>query len=279
MVIDANTKICLVIGDPVAHSLSPAMHNAAYEALGLGSQYLFLPSKVTIVDLALKMSEVKESPNIIALAVTIPHKETIIKYLNELDETAKAIGAVNTVVKITGKLKGYNTDYYGAIESLKKHIRLNEKKVAILGSGGSARAIVYGLVKENCDVTVYSRNEEKSAELVNSFGCKSAAGEKINAVGNADIIINTTPIGRDSNELPISADLIKKGQVVFDVNYSINGTALLRVAKEKGAITISGLEMLLYQGMMQFEIYTGLKAPEEAMRNALKNKVSHANAI
>jgi shikimate dehydrogenase len=279
MVIDANTKICLVIGDPIAHSLSPAMHNAAYEALGLGSQYLFLPSKVSATDLVLKMSEVKESPNIIALSVTIPHKETIIKYLNELDETARIIGAVNTVVKVNGKLKGYNTDYYGAIESLKKHIQLNGKRVAVLGSGGSARAIVYGLVKENCGVTVYSRNEEKSAELVSAFGCKSAAGEKINEVGNADIIINTTPIGRDSNELPISADLIKKGQVVFDVNYNINSTSLLRVAKEKDAITISGLEMLLYQGMMQFEIYTGLKAPEEAMRNALRNKVSHANAI
>src|ERR1700739_1008013 len=193
MAIDANTKICLVIGDPIAHSLSPAMHNAAYEALGLGSQYLFLPAKVSAVDLALKMSEVKESPNIIALAVTIPHKEAIIKYLNELDETAKVIGAVNTVMKINGKLKGYNTDYYGAIESLKRHIQLNGKKVAVLGSGGSARAIVYGLVKENCDVTVYSRNEEKSAELVKAFGCKSAAGEKINEVGNTDIIINTTP--------------------------------------------------------------------------------------
>ncbi|HSY76486.1 MAG TPA: shikimate dehydrogenase [Bacteroidia bacterium] len=279
MDIDAKTKICLIIGDPVAHSLSPAMHNAAYAALNLGKEYLFLPSRVKPEDLALKISEIRAATNLHAMAVTIPHKETIIKYLDKLDETAEAIGAVNTVVKINGKLLGYNTDCYGAIESLKRHASLNNKKVAVLGSGGSARAIVYGLMKENCDITVYSRNTEKSQELVGAFGCKSAGGEKINDVANAAIIINTTPIGRDNAELPISADLIKKGQIVFDINYNINDTALLRIAKEKGAIPISGLEMLLRQGMKQFEMYTGLKAPEEAMSNALKIKVNHADAI
>jgi len=279
MVIDSNTKLCLVIGDPVAHSFSPAMHNAAYEALGLGSQYLFLPSKVTAADLTIKMTEIKESPNIHALAVTIPHKETIIKYLNELDETAKTIGAVNTVVKVNGKLLGYNTDCYGAIESLKKHTELNGKNAAVLGSGGSARAIIYGLVKEKCAVLVYSRNMEKAKELANEFGCEIAEWEKRNSMTGIDIIINATNIGRDGKELPVNEDVIASKHIVFDINYNAKGTSLLNAAKSKGAIVIDGLEMLLRQGMLQFEIYTGLKAPEEAMRNALKNKVSHANAV
>jgi shikimate dehydrogenase len=279
MLIDTNTKVCLVIGDPVAHSLSPAMHNAAYEALGLGSQYIFLPSRVTASDLALKMSEVKESANIHALAVTVPHKEAIIKYLNRLDETARVIGAVNTVVKEEGKLVGYNTDYYGAIESLKAHTELNGKKIVVLGSGGSARAIVYGLAKEKCDVIIYSRNIEKGKEITDEFGGQSMEWEKRNANLDGDVIINATNIGREGKELPLNEEMISAKQVVFDINYNINGTALLNAAKYKGAVVVDGLEMLLRQGMKQFEIYTGLKAPEEAMRKALNNKVNHANAI
>jgi len=279
MLIDTNTKVCLVIGDPVAHSLSPAMHNAAYEALGLGSEYIFLPSRVTASDLALKMSEVKESANIHALAVTVPHKEAVIKYLNRLDETARVIGAVNTVVKEEGKLVGYNTDYYGAIESLKAYTELNGKKIAVLGSGGSARAIVYGLAKEKCDVIIYSRNIEKGKEITDEFGGQSMEWEKRNANLDDDVIINATNIGREGKELPLNEEMISAKQVVFDINYNINGTALLNAAKHKGAVVVDGLEMLLRQGMKQFEIYTGLKAPEEAMRNALNNKVNHANAI
>ncbi|MGP8216082.1 MAG: shikimate dehydrogenase [Bacteroidia bacterium] len=279
MIINSNTKLCLVIGDPVAHSLSPAMHNAAYEALGLGSEYLFLASKVAPADLISKISEIRELNNIYAVAVTIPHKEAIIKYLDRLDETAKAIGAVNTIVKENGKLVGYNTDCYGAIESLKQYTSLNGKKAAVLGSGGSARAIVYGLVKENCDVTVYSRNTEKAKKLAVSFGCKAAEWEQRNSITGTDIIVNTTPIGRDDKGLPINEDVINKNQIVFDINYNANSTPMLIVAKQKGAIVIDGLEMLLRQGMLQFEIYTGLKAPEDAMRNALKNKITHASAI
>ncbi len=279
MLIDTNTKVCLVIGDPVAHSLSPAMHNAAYEALGLGSQYVFLPSRVTASELALKMSEVKESANIHALAVTVPHKETIIKYLNKLDETARLIGAVNTVVKEEGKLVGYNTDYYGAIESLKAHTGLNGKKVAVLGAGGSARAIVYGLAKEKCDVIIYSRNIEKGKEITDEFGGQSIDWEKRNNSIDCDIIINATNIGREGKELPLEEEVIVSKQIIFDINYNINGTALLNASKRKGAAVVDGLEMLLRQGMKQFEIYTGLKAPEEAMRNALNKKVNHANAI
>jgi shikimate dehydrogenase len=273
-----NAKICLVIGDPVAQSLSPAMHNAAYKALGIDAEYTFSARQVTSDGLADFINESRTSVH--AMAVTIPHKETIIPHLDILDGMARVIGAVNTVFNVKGKLIGYNTDCSGAIESLKKHTSLVGKKVIILGSGGSARAIAYGLVAERSKVTICSRNKEKAKELAEAFGCESAEWDKRNDLASeAEIIINTTPVGKDGKELPIDESVINKGQVVFDINYSINGTSVLNAAREKNAIAIDGLEMLLRQGMLQFEIYTGLKAPEEAMRNALQNKSSYAGTI
>lgn len=270
-----NAKICLVIGDPVAQSLSPAMHNAAYKALGIDSEYTFSARQVTSEGLADFIIESRKGVH--AMAVTIPHKETIIPHLDILDGMARVIGAVNTVFNVKGKLIGYNTDCSGAIESLKKHTSLVDKKVVVLGSGGSARAIAYGLVAEKSKVTICSRNKEKAKELAETFGCESTEWDKRNVVASeVDIIINTTPVG---TELLFDESVINKGQVVFDINYGLNGTALLNATKKKNAIAIDGLEMLLRQGMLQFEIYTGLKAPEEDMRNALQNKSSYAGTI
>jgi len=273
----AKHKICLVIGDPVAHSLSPSMHNAAYKALGIEAEYEFGAKRIVEDELAKFMYEVREK-DIYMLAVTIPHKEAIMQYLDAVDNVAKEIGAVNTVLNKDGKLIGYNTDYMGAIESLKGVTSLQGKRVAVLGSGGSARAIVYGFIKEKCHVAVYSRNIDTANELKGVFDCKVIPWEERNSMV-ADIIANTTPIGRDSDELPIAESVIDKGQIVFDINYNVNGTSLLKLARRKGATTIEGLEMLLRQGMKQFELYTGIKAPEQAMRNALQNDKEHADAI
>jgi shikimate dehydrogenase len=277
MVINANIKLCLVIGDPVAQSLSPAMHNAAYKAMGIESQYSFEAVQVPISGLKNFIEKAKTAVHF--MAVTIPHKETIISFLDELDETAKAIGAVNTVLNKNGKLIGYNTDCFGAIESLKRQTTLQGRNVAILGSGGSARAIVYGLVNEKSKVVIYGRNTDKAQEIAKTFGCEYAAWKKRNDAATADIIINTTPIGKDGKELPIEENVIRKGQVVFDVNYGLNNTPLLNAAKSKNAVTVNGLDMLLNQGIMQFELYTGLKAPEEAMCKALQNKPDYAGTI
>jgi len=277
MATNSNIKLCLVIGDPVAQSLSPAMHNAAYKALGIESQYVFRAQQVKPEELGMVINEARS--NIHAMAVTIPHKETMMPYLDRVDDMAKEIGAVNTVFNAKGKLIGYNTDCAGAMRSLKVHTALERKSVAVLGSGGSARAIVYGLVNEKCLVTIYSRNADKAKEMAGALGCEYTVWEKRNDAAKADIIINTTPIGKDGKELPVEESIIHKGQVVFDVSYSLNGTPLLNVAKSKNAIVINGLEMLLYQGMLQFELYSGLKAPEEAMRKALQNKPSHARTV
>lgn len=268
-------KMCYIIGDPVAHSLSPAMHNAAYKALGI--DYVFNAQRLALAELEAFMADVRIK-GIHALAVTVPHKEAVIKYLDELDETAKQIGAVNTVVNKNGRLFGYNTDCYGAIESLKKHTVLVGKKVALLGSGGSARAVVYGLVKEKCEVVIYGRNTDKANGLAKTFGCKALPWDERNSL-SADIIINTTPIGREGDELPLDEKVITEKHIVFDINYAQNSTPLLRAAAKKHATTVDGLEMLLRQGMLQFELYTGLKAPEEAMNKALHNKVSYEDAV
>jgi shikimate dehydrogenase len=271
-VLTGGKKICLIIGDPVSHSLSPSMHNAAYKALGIESQYTFLAKQIKPEELANALQNDLRATNILAFAVTIPHKETILKYLDDIDETAKEIGAVNTVLNTNQKLKGYNTDWKGAVNALLKYTTLKNKKIALLGSGGSARAITYGLSKEGCDLEIYSRNITAASSITNQFGGKTFSWEKREDACNANIIINATPIGRDDNTSPISIDCITEKHVIFDVNYAKGGTQLLNLAKQKKAIAIDGLEMLLQQGMLQFELYTGLKAPEDAMREALNNE-------
>jgi len=262
-------KICLVIGDPVSHSLSPAMHNAAYKALGIDSQYTFLAKQVKPEELADAMKEELRAPNIHAFACTIPHKETVIQYLDNMDETAKEIGAVNTVLNNNGALKGYNTDWEGAINALLKYTSLKNKKVAVLGSGGTARAIVYGLSKENCQISLYSRSTDKALTIFQKSKCELFPWDKREDVYNAEIIINATSVGREDDATPLSGKGITDKHILFDVNYKKGNTQLLNLAKLKNAIIIDGLEMLLQQGMLQFELYTGMKAPENAMREAL----------
>ncbi len=262
-------KVCLIIGDPVEHSLSPAMHNAAYIALNISSQYTFFAWQVKQEELANAMKEDLRAPEIHAFACTVPHKETIINYLDEIDEVAKQIGAVNTVINNNGVLKGYNTDWKGGINALLKLTSLKGKKVALLGSGGTAHAIAYGLSKKNCKVSIYSRNIDKALDIAKQYKYEPYPWEIRGEACDADIIINTTSIGRDDNESPLIGIGINKNHVVFDVNYKSGGTQLLKLAKSKNAAVIGGLEMLLQQGMLQFELYTGLKAPEKAMKEAL----------
>lgn len=267
---DILTKTCLVIKDKVSHSLSPAMHNAAYKVLGIDSQYIFLPRQIKSEDLENAMQHDLRASNIAAFAVTIPHKEAILKYLDEVDETARKIGAVNTVINTDGKLKGYNTDWQGAMNALKKNTSLKNKKVAMLGSGGTARAICYGLSKEGCEIRIFGRNTHTTSEIANKFGCKAYPWDKREEAYNSDIIINTTPIGREDDNSPLTGTGITDKHIVFDVNYKKGNMQLLNLAKQKNATIVDGLEMLLQQGMLQFELYTGLKAPEQAMRAALQ---------
>jgi len=275
---NSHIKTCVVIGDPISHSLSPLIHNAAFKALGIEGEYQFKGESVAPSDLEKYIQEVR-AKNIHMLAVTIPHKETILACLDEVNTTAKEIGAVNTVINEGGKLVGYNTDCPGAINALLQHEEISGRNAVVLGSGGTARAIVYGLLRENVNVTICSRNDEKAKELSVRYKCNMLPWNDRALALNADIIINTTPIGREGEAFPIIEEGIKTRHIVFDANYSKKDTPLVTAAKQKNATAISGLELLLQQGMIQFELYTGIKAPEDAMRAALQNIKSHEKTV
>jgi shikimate dehydrogenase len=268
----AQTKICLIIGDPVGHSLSPLMHNTAYEAVGIEEQFVYLASSVSVT----KMQSVIESVRTLGirgLTCTVPHKIAVIPYLDEIDDVAKKIGAVNSVVNTNGILKGYNTDWVGAITPLKMRTTLAGKKVLVIGAGGAARAVVYGLTSEKAKVTVINRTYEKAKELALEFGCASCDILNKEFLMSQDIVINTTSVGMHPNDgvTPISMVGIHKGQILMDIVYAPYETEFLKQGKKRGANIIHGTEMLLYQGTAQFELYTGVKAPIEVMEKTLLN--------
>jgi shikimate dehydrogenase len=267
-------KSCLIIGDPIRHSLSPAMHNAGYKALGIDNQYIFLPAEVKARELKNAVKAVK-ALDIRGVSCTMPHKQAIIKYIDRIDPAAKIIGAVNTVVNDGGKLTGYNTDWIGAIIPLEKVIGktggLKNKKAALLGTGGAARAIAFGLTKKGAKLKIFGRNIAKAKKLAKEFKVSFGSFLDIHELINFDIIINATPIGMkpDANKTPVPKEFLHEDQIVLDAVYAPGMTKLLKDAKIKGAKIISGIEMLLYQGAAQFELYTGKKAPVEAMKKAI----------
>ncbi|EKE15179.1 MAG: hypothetical protein ACD_12C00117G0002 [uncultured bacterium] len=273
MKISAKTKICLIIGDPVTHSLSPAMHNAGYEALGIEDKFVFLGANVNIKDVGVTIQSMRKM-GIHGLTCTIPHKIEVMKLLDEIDDTAKMIGAVNTVLNQNGKLIGFNTDWLGAVIPLEKITTLSEKKVLVLGAGGAARAVIFGMLKRKAMVTIFNRTKEKATKLAKEFNCQMTDLKIESEIKNFDIIINTTSVGMKplEDKTPISIKFITNKQIVFDIVYVPFETKLLREAKKRGAKIIHGTEMLLHQGTAQFEIYTGHKAPEEVMRRILINK-------
>lgn len=261
-------KIYTIIGDPVEHSLSPVIHNAGYKALGIEDLYEFTAEKVKTEDLEDFIQKMREG-KIAGASCTIPHKENIIPYLDELSETARSIGAVNTMIGNDGVLRGDNTDWIGAVEPLVKIRDLQGLNVAVIGAGGAGRAFVYGLVNAGCKVTIYNRTLEKAKTLAVHLGCEFRSLDDQDGIKNSDIICNSTSIGMDSDETPIDKSILHKGQIVFDAVYSPLKTRLLKEAEEVGAQTIPGTEMLLNQALAQFKLFTGRGAPEEAMRQAL----------
>jgi shikimate dehydrogenase len=258
--IDAQTKLYGVIGNPVRHSLSPIIHNGAFKRLGWNAIYLAFEVKNLEEALrGIRGLDVK------GVSVTSPFKTEIVPFLDKVEGLARKIEAVNTIVNRGGKLIGYNTDGRGALEALEDKIDLRGKSVILLGAGGAARAIGFGLKKRDCQFIVANRSKKKGEGLSKGLGCdylpisslvRMKAGEL-----EADVIINATSLGmvpRD-RETPIPKKLLKEGMMVMDIVYQPLQTKLLREAKEKGCLTINGLEMLVRQGAAQSEIWTGRK--------------------
>ena len=277
--ISGQTTICGIIGDPIGHTMSPAMHNAAFKSLGLN--YVYVPFKVKSMELR-KAIEGIRGLNLRGVNVTIPHKVAVVQLLDKLDPLAERIGAVNTIVNDEGILTGYNTDATGFLQTLHdRNIEPAEKKVLLLGAGGAARAIGHILTREKARVTILNRKQDLSwaedlaARLSRNYKTEVKALELTaenlkKAVNNAEILVNATNLGMspEIDATPVPAELLRADLTVFDVVYNPLQTRLLREAKAVGAQTIDGLEMLVRQGAVSFEIWTGVKPPVEVMREA-----------
>jgi len=265
MTIDAQTSLFAVFGNPVGHSLSPVMHNTAFAETGFNAVYLAFK----VIDIDAAVTAVR-AMGIRGVSVTLPHKIAVINTLDEIDDQARRIGAVNTVVNRAGRLCGYNSDGQGAVRALLEKTTVQGADVAIIGAGGAARAIGFCLLDHGGRVTVINRSIQKGEALAKDLGAgfKPLAGlKKI----HADILINTTPVGMrpQTEDLPLSPELLGKDMLVMDIVYNPVQTALLKHARRKGCRTIDGVAMLVYQGAIQFTLWTGREAPVETMRRAV----------
>jgi len=258
-------ELFAVIGNPVSHSMSPGMHNCAFSATGYNGLYLPLE----IRDIQEAVSGLK-TLNFKGASITIPHKESIIDFLDAVDETARRIGAVNTVVNSHGGLIGYNTDGTGAILALTEYTPIKDRHVAVIGAGGAARAIGFGLKTEGGRITIVNRSKDKGEKLAGDLNAKFIPLEEIRKI-SCDILVNTTPVGMTPrvDDMCVPKEVLDKHMVVMDIVYNPLKTRLLREAEKVGCTTVDGLSMFIHQGAGQFVLWTGMAAPVDMMRLAV----------
>lgn len=270
-----------LIGYPVKHSLSPAMHNAAFQALKINAEYRLFEIKPEQLKVFFGRMD---KNNICGLNVTVPYKERILDFVSFDSESFDLthIKAVNTIVEKDGIWKGFNTDIPGFLRDLKEKIDPVDKRIAILGAGGAARAVTYVLANLGAkEIYIYDIDKKKSQELVNMVnelfpGFPILPVESVEQLDtrNKDLLINATPVGLSKTDpCLIRQEMLHKNLFVYDLIYNPAETKLLSLAEKMGARTANGLGMLLYQGMLSFEIWTGRKAPIEIMRQALKKQL------
>ena len=279
--LDLDTKVYGVIGHPVSESLSPYIHNPAFAATGINA--VFIPLQVKNLDEFIRRMVSPETRevelNFGGFAVTMPHKQAIIKHLDAIDPTAEKIGAVNTVKIDEGKLTGYNTDAYGFITPLKERFGdLKGSRVAVFGAGGAARACVFALKQESANVTVFARDNIKAEQIADEFQVRSEQLTTDNRplTADVDIVVNATPLGmkgKHENETPLSAADLTGVKFIYDLVTARTDTPLIRAGKEANVPAIGGLEMLIAQAVKQFEIWTGHNAPLDVMRNSVEEKM------
>lgn len=276
---DKHTSIYGLIGNPVSHSISPIIHNTLFKEMNLNNAYV--PFKVDkIGDFIREFREL----DVKGYSVTIPHKESVINHLDAIDPIAKKIGAVNTIVNKDGQLVGFNTDCKAAIQALEdanqvsptdtKNDCLKGRRVTLLGAGGAARAIAFGLQERRAQITIVNRNYERAQSLAGDVGCLS---KKLNDLPSieTDILINATPVGMFPavNKTPIDKNQLKPNMIVFDTIYNPIETRLLREAKAQGCKIVGGLPMFVNQAAAQFELWTGIKPPLKLIREIAYKKL------
>jgi shikimate dehydrogenase len=273
--LNGNSKIYGIIGDPVGHSVSPSMFNAAFEHLDLNCVYV--PFLVKQPNLFQALDGIR-ALNISGINITIPHKVEAVSGMDILDSRAGEIGAVNTVVNRNGKLAGYNTDGDGFLKILKdKGIALENKKVVLLGAGGVSRAISHVLVKGGANLTILDRTVSKALEFVKK-NIEAGSGTTkaleltesniASEINKADMLINATSVGMNKDESIVNSSVLKSSLVVIDIVYTPRKTRLLQDAEAIGAVAIEGVELLIGQAVLSFELWTGIKAPVEVMKYA-----------
>jgi shikimate dehydrogenase len=276
--IDAKTKICVLLGDPVEHSFSPLIHNAGFNALGIN----FVYGACLVKDIEHAIKGIR-ALNIRGASITIPHKVKAIGYVDKIDEVAQKIGSINTIVNQEGKLIGYNSDGMGALKAFHdRTIDLKGKSVVVLGSGGVARAITFslimrsevkrlhilGIIEDEMNILVEDLRKTGGSDIQGTFLQKNILHKTLSM---SDILINCTPVGMypKTKESPVPSGFLRPGLLVFDVVYNPPQTTLLKDAQKAGCVTVPGLEMFINQAIVQFELWTGEKAPVDTMKKVL----------
>ena len=267
--ITPSTKLCAIIGNPIGHTLSPLVHNAAFKHLDL--DYVFLAFEVERLQEAVRGIA---ALGLKGVSVTIPHKVEVMDYLDEIDPVARRIGAVNTIVNRDGRLIGYNTDWSGAIKALEDRIDLRGKTAAVLGAGGAARAIAFGLRERGAQPIILNRTVARAEALASALQCPFAPIDLIEEI-SFDLLINATSVGMSPQveRTPLRQAALKGG-LVFDTVYNPLKTRLIREAEESGCPTVNGLEMFVNQAAAQFELWTGWKAPLDLMRKVASRELA-----
>ncbi|MBF0303800.1 MAG: shikimate dehydrogenase [Desulfamplus sp.] len=274
------TELYCIFGKPVSHSMSPLIHNMLFNKFDIDAVYL-----------AFKINDIKHGVDAIrslgikGASITIPFKEAILEHLDEIDETARQIGAINTVINRNGHLCGCNTDCAGATEPLKEAVgSLAGKHVCIIGAGGAARSVTFGVKKEDGNITIVNRSKDKGEQLalqvngqylsLSEYNEQASANSITNHLEEIDIIVNTTSVGMTPNidESPVNPLILNKKMTVMDIVYNPLKTKLLKQADDNGCKIVDGLSMFIHQGAAQFELFTGIKPPRQIMRKyVLKN--------
>jgi shikimate dehydrogenase len=263
--IGPRTALCAVVLHPAGHTRSPAMHNAAFEALGLDARYVAFDVRPEDLGAALAGAR---ALGIRQLALSIPHKVAALAHLDAVDETARRIGAVNTVTLEGGRLVGANTDWIGAVRALERERPLGGARAVVLGAGGTARAVVFGLLERRARVQVLNRTAEKARALAAELGAEAGGALAELAGLPCDVLVNTTSVGLREDRSPVEADWIPPGTLVMDAVYDPPETRLLREARARGARTVGGKWMLVEQAREQIRLWTGREAPAEVMARA-----------
>ncbi|HDQ26295.1 MAG TPA: shikimate dehydrogenase [bacterium] len=264
-----------IIGFPLSHTLSPAMHNTVYKKYRMNREYLVYETKPGELKAMIKRIKTEK---IAGVNVTIPYKQAVMRYLDRVDRAARAIGAVNTIVNKKSGLIGYNTDYTGFLRTLKeKKIKLKDKKVVMFGAGGAAHAVAYAINMQkpkefhiyNIDIPMIENLAEKIRLKNVCMGTLVKSAAKDDVIAAADLIINATSVGMNGKSAPYKISRLKKTAVVYDIIYNPPKTPLLKNAQKKGARIINGLDMLIYQGMDSFKLWTGRNSDYKTVVRAL----------